>query len=436
MSSSTLLSAGVQLRSVGEIDKSITSENWTGNDPPASLFAYEYSKISRFAKNTVQLEFNERPDFGKTITVEIPRYGDLLGDIYVRVLLPDLSDLVPSDSSYLAWTATVGYALFESIELDICGTAIDVQSSVLMEIYDYLSLKPGTAKANNTSVGRYAETESLMSSGTGERELYVPLRFWFNESRQQYLPLAAMKSGPIKIVAKLRSFDDCVIYDGNTPPSSSSSHRPPHVAGMTLFVDYYMLTLEERNIIERTKQTYLIEQWQTMTVPVTCNVSRFKADLNFVRPVKEMVWVFVETESGKNNDWFNYGSRDAEQANIDALYASSATPPATIGQNLMSSMQFQLDGKVRFEEAPESYYRLVTPYKYHTNASDRNIYVMSFAEVPEKNQPTGSANFSRYDHIEMLVKMMPGNPECALHVFAKTYNILTFENGTPFLEFL
>ena len=414
--SNTLISAAIQLQTLGQIDRTMISNDWV-NDPPASLFTYEYDKISQYSKNTVQMKFNESFDFGKTVTLEFPRYGDFLGSITIRVSLPNLNNYIPTGSTYLKWTNTIGYALCESVELNLCGKTIDVQSSVLMDVYDTLNPK-------SLDVGRYDENEDILTCNS-EKDVYIPLRFWFTESTQQYIPLAAMTSGPLKLIVKLRPFNECVIYDGDISPSNI-----PHISDSVVFVDYFMVTKNEKNIITRNKQSYLIEQWQTISLSVTQNISNFKANLNFIRPVKEIVWVFVETNSIENNDWFNYGSRSAEQANMNEFTSNN-------NQNIMNSMQFQLDGKIRFDDSPEEYYRKFIAKKYHPSCcDDKNIYVLSFAEFPDKNQPTGSINLSRYDHIDMFFQMIQNNPECTLYVFAKTYNILSFENGVPFLEYL
>ena len=100
----------------------------------------------------------------------------------------------------------------------------------------------------------------------------------------------------------------------------------------------------------------------------------------------------IETESEDNNDYFNYGRRDIQQ----------------LGGEMVTRIGLALDGKTRLEKLPESFYRLITPQRNHTTAGNRNIYVISFAENPEINQPTGTINFSGYDSVELLLDFIDG----------------------------
>ena len=48
-----------------------------------SLFAYNYSQVTKSAKHTVNVPFNEKVDFGRTVTAVLPFFGDLISEIHL-----------------------------------------------------------------------------------------------------------------------------------------------------------------------------------------------------------------------------------------------------------------------------------------------------------------------------------------------------------------
>ena len=65
----------------------------------------------------------------------------------------------------------------------------------------------------------------------------------------------------------------------------------------------------------------------------------------------------------------------------------------------------------------------------------RYIYTMPFSINPEDNQPTGSINLSRFNDVNLSLVMHPGNTDCYLYTFVRSYNIVIIENGNLTLEF-
>nr|ABK34555.1 putative major capsid protein [White sturgeon epivirus] len=59
----------------------------------------------------------------------------------------------------------------------------------------------------------------------------------------------------------------------------------------------------------------------------------------------------------------------------------------------------------RLPELPGTYYNLVQPYQHFTNTPPDGINVYSFAIYPEKHQPSGSANFSRFESIRIECRL-------------------------------
>ncbi|RKO94851.1 group II dsDNA virus coat/capsid protein [Blyttiomyces helicus] len=359
--------------------------------------------ITPFAKNVTIIPFNEQVSYGKRITATIPCGGDLLHGIKLYFKLPAFNN-IPVGSSYLGWTQSVGYASIDEIELRIGETIIDKHSGLFMETMDYLKTNVNDVIANNVCVGRYDTINVLPQNASEEIELYIPLQFWFNKKLSSSLPLVAMKSQSVKIVVILKNFEDIVTYDGEIAP------EPVQIVNSGAVVDFYLLSEPERNLFTHGNESFLIERWQYDFFPITQGLSTSKFQLEFNNSIKELVFFVIETESERNNDFFNIGIRSSPNQ----------------GSELLKYIGLRFDGKDRFEKMPESYYRNVT-VGGHTYKGNRNIYVISFAEFPESNQPSGTANFSCYDTVELTLDFINNVPSATLWVLGISYNKLDID---------
>lgn len=406
--SNSVITATMQITNTGGLDDHLTAKPQEISDPNitpsyASMFSYHYKRITPYAKHTIEVPFNEKVDFGRTITASLPFMGDLIHTIHIHFRLPQLSP-PPPGSNYLGYVNSIGHAMIESIQLRIDDTVIDTHTGLFMEIMDYLSTPPNKSIARNKSVGRYDNANVLPINALGEQDIYVPLQFWFNKKILSSLPIISMSGQSIKLFIKLRSFSQVVTYDGEDEPVA----MPIQQSGV--LVDYYLLCDPERAMFKNQVQDYLIEQWQFQTFEIHEGTSTSRFPLDFTRCIKEIVFVLIETDSENNNDIFNFGIRN----------------PSRQGGELVNKIGLAFDGKPRQEKLPESYFRLVTTQRYHSFPGNKNIYCISFAENPEINQPTGTANFSRYDNIELLLDFVDNVPQCRLHVLGINYNKINF----------
>jgi hypothetical protein len=393
--SNSIIAATMQVSNVGGMDQYLT-----GN-PQTSFFTYAYKQITPFAKNTIMIPFNEKVTFGKTITATVPYTGDVLNTVYLYFRLPQLTP--PEGSTFLGWTNTVGYAMIESVEVRIGETVFDRHNGLFMEIMDDLTTPETKKLSRNKSIGRYDTVSVLPINALGSQDIYIPLQFWFNKKLSSSLPIASLSTNQVKFVVKLRPFDSLVTYDG---PNAGDPYVP---LDSGVILDYYVLSENEKFALYQNPgdpPTYLFEQWQCETYEISAGTTSNRFSLDFVNCVKEIIFVLVETESEKNNDYFNFGRRD----------------PATMGGELVAKIGLAFDGKERFAKLPESFYRMMTVQRYHSFAGLRNIYCVPFAEFPELNQPSSTTNFSKYDTVELLLDFIDSVPSCRLHILAINYN--------------
>lgn len=404
---STAIAANLQLNAVGPID-----DEYLTKDPNTSLFSNEYEPITRYARNTTVENFNEVVNFSRTVTCNLPYQGDFLGSISLEIELPSLD--IPSDSTYATWTNSIGFALIEQIDIYIGEILIDRQDGLIMEMYDYLTTN--ASQSHDQMIGRFDNVLSLQRNVNKSMKLLVPIYFWFcRKPLSNALPLASMRKSSIKIVMKIRKFEDLITYDGPTQPIQKN------IKSCSLICDYYMLDKAEKFEYINSPQTSLIHQWIPNKTEVAANVAYSKVHLNVEKPVKELILCVQECESVNNNDYFNFGNRTA------GFY-----DPAT---GYVDSIGLIIDGNPRFSMLPEMVFRKSNEY-YHTFSGNRNIYVISFAEKPEDTEPTGTINMSRFQNIELSCLFQTPHPNLIVNIYALTYNVINFENGYPTLEFV
>ena len=375
----------------------------TGN-PQITFFKVVYRRHTNFSMEAIEQTFNGTADFGKRVTCQISRNGDLIHRMYLQVTLPALT-------SGKQYTDYVGLALINNIELEIGGQRIDKQYGDWMYIWNELSLNYGKRTGYRSMVGA-----SLSYSGgsTAAETLYVPLEFWFCRNPGLALPLIALQYHEVKVNLEFRNLSQLGAYDVSGVFLGLSSGS---LGSTSLWVDYIFLDTDERRRFAQLSHEYLIEQLQfTGEESATSSSTTSKVKLNFNHPVKELVWIMQrDVNVSSSNDWFNYTDNQVEGS----------------GNNLITSAKLQLNGHDRFAERAGGYFNLVQPYQHHTNIpTNEGINVYSFALKPEEHQPSGTLNFSRIDSAVLnLGHTNLGAFTGKIRVYAINYNVLRVMSG-------
>lgn len=387
------------LASIGAQDVVLTKE------PEMTFFKQVYKRHTNFAIETIKVQFREQVNFGKKITLVIPRKGDLIGQIFFHLNLPALS--VASGSTYTGWTNAIGQVIIEYVELEIGGIVIDKQYGVWMSIWDELSLHESERQGKNISIGSYDNVASLQSNATSATEYWVPLPFWFCRHKSLSFPLLAFQYHDIRLNFKLRPFNETVVFDGATDPTEVS------IVSAEIVCHYYFLDDLERKQFIKNNHTYLYEELQysdQSSIPATTVQNTYKKPLEFNHCVKEIVWVLLEQTSLDNNDWLNFSRRSDTSELID-------------------SARLLIDGIERASSKEEGYYRLALPQEHHTRAPNKFIYIYPFSLYPEKNQPSGTMNFSKLDNVNLEIVVRAENNATVMQVYAINYNVALISGG-------
>jgi hypothetical protein len=413
---------------------------YLSGNPQTTFFKQVYRRYTNFAIETQRVPFDTAVDFGKLITTTIPRNGDLIGQMYLEIALPEITPAGPvappsgivtepatnyaeiTDS--VSWVNGIGFAMIDYVSIWIGQQEIDRQYGEFLYLWAQLTT-PGSKRAGYTYMTGQTEVYNA-DALKGPLLLYVPLQFWFNRNPGLALPIIALQATPVKIYIRLKNGQDLIFNNAlenaivnGTPPPTQLMAKPPIITDMTLWADYIYLDTEERRRFVSSKHEYLIEQTQQQKrYAIPQNTTIIPVPLTFNHPMKEIIWVVNQDRMLQAHEWFNYGSRMLNQYGVPNL-------------DLIASAQLQFDGYDRFEEQSAPYFRLMQPWQYHTAIPNDFIYVYSFSLAPEAAQPQGSCNGSRLDTINLQLRMNPSvqSRPSGCTVYATNYNVLRIVAG-------
>ena len=349
----------------------------TGN-PQITFFKVVYRRHTNFAVEAIEQTFNGSVGLGKRVSCQITRNGDLITKMFLKAS-------VSSDGS-ADYVNNAGYALINSVELQVGGTKIDKHYGLWLQIWHEL------ARNSNHDNGLAAILTPPTAAGT--TELFVPLQFFCCRNDGLALPLIALQYHDVRV-----EFEFANSIGGAATLEDAS-----------LLVDYIYLDSEERKRFAQASHEYLIEQLQyTGAEAVSGSTGKYR--LNFNHPCKELVWAVTDA-AGTSTDGVQF---------TDAVDGTGANP--------VTEAQLQLNGHDRFSKQSGSYFNNVQTLA-HSNTPSKGVNVYSFALNPEEHQPSGTCNFSRIDNAQLNLSFT-GNTTTSgkVHIFATSYNVLRVMSG-------
>ena len=414
---------------------------YLSGNPQTTFFKQVYRRYTNFSMETQRIPFDSAFDFGKLITVTVPRNGDLLAQVYLQVNLPQITPAGPvaqqpgvvteqatdyaTITNSVSWVNGIGYAMIDYISIWIGQQEVDRHYGEWMYLWTQLTT-PGSKK---NGIDFMTGTQQVYNdqSQPGPLNLFIPLDFWFCKNPGLALPLIALQATPVRFYIKLKNGSDLVfsnslenaILTNNPNCPSALTATPVTITDAVLWGDYIYLDTEERRRFVSSRHEYLIEQVQQQKrYSIPLNTTRVSVPLVFNNPLKEMIWVVNEDRMLQAHEWFNYGSRMLNEYGIPNL-------------DIIATALLQFDGYDRFEEQQARYFRLMQPWQRHTAVPNDFIYVYSISLAPEAEQPMGTCNGSRLDSIVLQLTMNPQvqSYPAGVTTYATNYNVLRIVAG-------
>jgi hypothetical protein len=399
----------LQLAAVGEQDVYLT-----GN-PQNTHFKSAIKRYTNFSMESIRCYFDGSLKTGERVCCTVRKIGDLLANIHLTITLPSLYNNFGVNNLYVSWINNIGFALIESVDLQIGDQLIDRQYGQWMYIWSELTSTYEQKETLTSLVGR--NEVHTYSTSTGSLTLNIPFYFWFCKNSGVALPLIALQNQEVRIWIQFRTLKQLWISN-NITEANKIMPTALEFTSVSLLCDYIFLDNEERVYFAQNTHHYMIEQLQIQSESIDINKQVSIIEIPFNHPVKELFWVIQGNAIFLANDIFNFSDDSSD----------NPQPP-------IQSVVLRMEGTERFQEMNEYYFRKILPNQYHTSTSNNYIYMYSFALSPEELQPTGTANFSRIDRATLHITIS-NIRNSMIYVYATNYNLFQIKNGSSGVVFL
>jgi len=359
------------------------------SDPQVTYFKEKYEGSSLFSSRVDKVQFdNDSLVPGSENSIELPRSGDLITEMYLKIFFPaSITSLAVEDS--------VATLFIEHVELYIGSTLIE-------RIYgEFIALRYDV----EVPQGKQAALTNLIGKGTSvaASNYTVPLPFSILEKG---IPLCAFKE-PVTfriITTKTNTF--------TVPPTDISEPVPAF-----LHVEYTYLGQKEIEFIRRTPQIHVVQQVQLaeFAAPLApLGALSVRCNLNFSNIVKELYFV-IQNDSAQGYD-FLAGPGPVEQiGSLELLFNTTERISRDIGTPL--------------------FLRVIQGMEFHTRVPGYYFYMYSFSLDPESRRPSGGVNLSRIQNQILKLNLNPSASSRTIRVYAVNYNFLEVKDGSATILF-
>jgi hypothetical protein len=253
----------------------------TGN-PQITFFKVVYRRHTNFSVECIEQTFNGTADFGRTVTCNISRNGDLVTKMYLKIDLEETTAGKADHSDQYSFVENLGHAVVESAKVEIGGSKIDEHYGDWLNIWNELARNNSHDRGYGKMVGNVTELREF-SRNKKRYSMYVPMQFWFCRNNGLALPLIALQYHDVRVTFKFRDVAQCININNGKPRNDVK------FKDATLLIDYVYLDSEERKRFAQASHEYLIEQLQ-FTGEESVNTTNEKFRLNFNHPCKALYW--------------------------------------------------------------------------------------------------------------------------------------------------
>jgi len=366
--------------------------------PQYTYFLDEFAARPKFQSQMLAFQFEGAPIYGNLYTQAVPHAGDLITRMYIRLHLPPI-DIDPNTSKPKAvYGYSIGNYIIEYAELLIDRKCIERYYGEFNELMQEIA-EPETKQPILSSL----TGKNVVSSAARTLYLYLPF-----SACERGFPLCALNQGSTEIRIKFRGSQEFTF-----PPYLINDI----IRGEFLFEYVYLSDFEARSFQTKPRM-YLTEQTQLFQGQVMPGDTQASFYLDFLNPVKELLFV-IKYQTPTSN-LFNYN------------YTEGTTKHHLVNLNL------KLDGfdLIPIETGTPLYLSVIQPMDYHTRIPTKTtFYVYSLSIDPENLEPTGSTNFGRISKQLLILNLNPSAYYRFVNVYARSFNLFSTENGIGKLLF-
>ena len=272
------------------------------------------------------------------------------------VTCPELGD------TWCHWINDVGHFMLNKVKLVIGGQQVDTLWGTFLFAWEEVSGKSGRRLSELT--GRRYTRGQLIVDSSEERDLYIPLPFWFTQATGSALPLAALSYHGVSVNIDFAKLEDLIVVSG----SHVAVRNARTGFGLTandlkaeLEITHVYVEQAERDKFSSSHFEQLCVQTQHYFKTESKQVCRI--GLAFNHPTLEILFAVRRQCHERGNGWGNFSG--------------------LFGRDPITHAELLLNTTSRFGKKPALYWRGVVPYERHTNLPEAYVYIMSFSLAPE-----------------------------------------------------
>jgi hypothetical protein len=467
----------LQLVAVGPEDRFIY------DNPKLTFFKYVYIHHSNFASTYSYIPFDSPNgfDFDSSLKFVIPRQGDLLGGLYVRMKLSNLLRINPfysystpfnsasEEPSYTpmftSYVNGIGGFIIEYVDYKIGEQLIERLDGDTIFINNQFKSNSQQKQSFNSLIKYYQENFTIGLTNISNMELILPLPFSFTTDPKFYLPLIALANTEVQIVIKLKPFNKCIISMYNTNlifPSGPIGVDGYQISGglienygtefgegeyinepvtgkiddFELIAHFYFLGEIEKRLFSTNPLTYLIPIIATdidnflFDVKITGETRQFEINPKF--PVINVWWLLQRKDVYDINQYDNFTYENPLQ--------NSGTYYPNQNADIINNGKLVLDNYDIVDRVSSLIYSKLEQYERFITYVEPLIYSYCFSLRPNDYNPTGTFNFSRMKY--KILELYFNNPNLwqnqplYLRTYYRYFNLLTIRDGLAGVSFI
>lgn len=356
-------------------------------DPQVTYFKEKYEGSSHFSSRIDKVQFeSEALTLGSENYIELPRSGDLITEIHLKIETP------PS-LQVLAVEESVATHMISHVELYL-------GSDLIERIYgEFLALKWDVEipQGKQPTLTRLIGKDTIVTA----TNYSVPL------------PFSILKKG-----LPLCAFKEPVTFRIVTNPSFTFTSPPTTIADPVtafLHVEYTYLGQKEIEYIRNNPQIHPFEQIQLAEFFCPVNVQAVRCELDFSNVVKELYFV-IQNDTAPGYDFLASNTAGTEQLSSLELFFNSTE-------------------RISTEVGSPLFLRVIQGLEFHTRVPNYYFYMYSFSLDPESQIPSGGVNLSRIQNQILKLNLNPSLYNRNIRVYAVNYNFLEVSRGSAKILF-
>lgn len=441
-----------EMASTGNANKVLTEANV--DDAQLTFWRFVHSKHTPFALEPVDFQATaSQPRFGGSAKYTFPRQGDLCWQLYAKLTVPAIvgtktdstgATVVAKGAEALSWCDAVGFKIVEQATLSIGNVTVDTVNSTYTYVWEELCGKPG--KRLGEMVGKFDSVEKRQAWAKRGHVMYVPIPFSFTQNTGSALPLVSLQFHPVavdiqfsprsKLVVGSAGWMVCSRPDGVTDEALESgrvSVSPLQDSDLQCEMEagYVYLEDDERDKFSKGAFEQIIDETQMQYAQALSTPSSVLTEQS--APVR--VNIPIQFNNVVSEYIFGVRSQSKTDSNNHFDFTGPVDPASGLVLDPIKNVTIKFNNANRVQTRPGQYFRFVQPYQHHSNVpSDKFIYTWSFGIDPEDVQPTGGANHSKIEHVNLELELDPriftvNAPSAEIFVFARNKNVIRYKFG-------